>query len=54
MREYIRVDHQIMLLVLLSIFFSYPFFAKKYRNYCGQLEKVLTVDMGKFDENDLV
>ena len=54
MREYIRVDHQIMLIVVLSFFIALPFHIKKFRKHIQYEEKLITVDMGKFNENDLV
>jgi hypothetical protein len=54
MQEYIRADNQMLLFIFLFVILSYPFTVNYVRKTQEVARDMLTSDMGRFDENDLI
>ena len=54
MKEYIKVDNQVFLIVILSMILLYPVFWAKQRKLEKGFEEYITSGYGKFTANDLI
>jgi len=54
MKEYIKVDNQILAIVLLLVLAFVPLTQHKYKELMKDQAKFLKSDMGRFGVNDLV
>jgi hypothetical protein len=54
MKEYIKVDNQVFLIIVLSLFLLYPVFWAKQRKLEKGFEEYITSGYGKFTADDLI